>query len=78
MGGDAAQVQRTRAGLDNLGGAGGILGGKNGDLAMRAKFLDHLAIRSGYTQGVCAGGSGYARVKRDIAADDLLGIQLER
>jgi len=45
---------------------------------MRAKFLDPLAIRSGYTQGVRAGGSGCPRVKRDIAADDLLEIQIER
>jgi hypothetical protein len=58
--------------------AGGILGGQNGDLAMRAKFLDHLAIRSGYTQEVRAGGSGNRRGKRDMSAGDLLEIQLER
>lgn len=45
---------------------------------MWAKFLDHLAIRSGYTQVVRAGGSGNPRAKRDIAADDLLEIQRER
>lgn len=56
----------------------GILGGRNRDLYVRAKFLDHLVIRSGYTQVVRAGGSGNPRAKRDIAADDLLEIQLER
>ena len=45
---------------------------------MRAKFLDHLAVRSGYTQVVRAGGSGNPRGKRDIAADDLLEIHPER
>ena len=57
---------------------GGILGGRNGDLYVRAKFLDHLAVRSEYTHVVRAGGSGNPRGKRDIAADDLLEIQLER
>ena|GEM_PF-3222762 len=45
---------------------------------MRAKFLDHLAIRSGYTQEVRAAGSGNRRGKRDMSAGDLLEIQLER
>ena len=58
--------------------ARGILGAGNGDLAIRAKFLDHLAVRSGYTRVVRAGGSGNPRGKRDITADDLLEIRLER
>jgi len=40
--------------------------------------MGHLAIRSGYTQEVRVGGSGNLRAKRDIAADDLLEIQIER
>jgi len=45
---------------------------------MRANFSDHLAVRSGYTELVRAKGSGNPRAERDVAADDLLEIQLER
>ncbi len=45
---------------------------------MRAKFLDPLATRSGYTQTVRAGGSWNHPGMREMSAGDLLEIQRER